>query len=69
MTNVKKANPGTDEAIRNGCACPVIDNHRGKGRPMADGRVWIYNGNCGYHSAETIEAGRRNGASMPRPPS
>jgi hypothetical protein len=25
-------NPGSDEAIKQGCTCPVLDNGRGRGR-------------------------------------
>ncbi len=45
-----KANPGTKEALENNCTCPVLDNHHGKGIPTKDGRVFIYNENCPYHS-------------------
>jgi hypothetical protein len=24
-------NPGTEEAIKQGCKCPVLDNHHGRG--------------------------------------
>jgi hypothetical protein len=30
-------NPGSPEATAQGCLCPVIDNHHGKGVPNGDG--------------------------------
>lgn len=37
MTN----NPGSDEAIAQGCTCPVMDNGRGRGAYQVDG-VWQF---------------------------
>lgn len=34
-------NPGSDDAIRLGCKCPVIDNGHGAGFPY-EGRVCFY---------------------------
>lgn len=43
-------NPGSVDAIRLGCLCPVIDNHYGQGMPYPDGpRFWISE-NCPIHS-------------------
>lgn len=28
-------NPGSTKAVTAGCTCPVMDNHNGKGFPMA----------------------------------
>lgn len=28
--------PGSDEAVKLGCACPVMDNHHGAGFPALD---------------------------------
>ena len=33
-----KPNPGSDEAIEQGCMCPVLDNADGKGTPLG---FWI----------------------------
>ena len=45
-------NPGSDEAVKAGCLCPIIDNARGRGcgRRGKDGEplFWI-NGNCPLH--------------------
>jgi len=37
--------PGSPEAIQNGCTCPVLDNHNGEGQ---DGAFWI-NAECPVH--------------------
>lgn len=30
--NMRKPNPGSDAAVKQGCICPRIDNHYGKGK-------------------------------------
>ena len=46
MTN----NPGSDEAIAQGCTCPVLDNGRGRGAYQVDGKwqFWVSTG-CPLH--------------------
>ena len=39
-------NPGSDEAIEQGCTCPVMDNNHGEG--MGEGRFWIAS-DCKLH--------------------
>lgn len=43
-------NPGSDQAIENGCTCPVLDNGHGKGH-LGDGGKYGYwvNGDCPLH--------------------
>lgn len=49
-----KPNPGSEEAIKAGCTCPVMDNNRGKGIPIPgkDGKIetafWM-SGDCPIH--------------------
>ena len=46
-------NPGSDEAVRQGCTCPVLDNGHGRGaRVNEDGDVlfWFTSG-CPVHGA------------------
>ena len=31
-------NPGSAEAVKRGCQCPVLDNHHGKG---VNGMFWV----------------------------
>jgi len=45
--------PGSKEAIKLGCACPVLDNGygRGSGYTGDDGKpVFWLDGNCSYHN-------------------
>ena len=38
---MKIPNPGSDEAVRKGCLCAVLDNRRGKGAfDFGDGLFW-----------------------------
>jgi hypothetical protein len=49
-------NPGTNEAIAQGCICPVIDNHYGKGVPQMDGtRAFWIEENCPMHGKKDGE--------------
>jgi len=41
-----KPNPGSDEAVAQGCACPVMDNCKGQG--IGAGLFWI-NQECPLH--------------------
>ena len=42
MTDPK---PGSPDARKQGCTCPVIDNHHGAGDP----RGWWVSGDCPLH--------------------
>lgn len=44
-------NPGSDEARKLGCNCPVIDNGRGKGWMGLPG-VFVQRGDCPLHGFE-----------------
>ncbi|MAH48459.1 hypothetical protein CMI37_21720 [Candidatus Pacearchaeota archaeon] len=44
-------NPGSDEALRLGCLCPVLDNNHGAG---LDG-LFIYAVGCPVHDAREEE--------------
>ena len=50
---MKRPNPGSDEAIKQGCTCPVLDNGHGVGCGIedADGlpAFWV-TANCPLHS-------------------
>lgn len=47
-----KPNPGSPEAVEQGCTCSVIDNHHGDGEPLRDGtaRRWYIRLYCPVHS-------------------
>jgi len=42
-------NPGSPEAIKAGCLCPVLDNYHGLG--LGDGKFWI-NADCPLHGQD-----------------
>ena len=42
-------NPGSEAAVRNGCTCPVMDNHFGKGVPSSDGVQFWHTEGCPLH--------------------
>ena len=59
MSDTKlKPPPGSNEAIQQGCKCPVIENNRGKGYMGLEG-VYVYSGGCDLHIAEAIETNKR----------
>jgi hypothetical protein len=37
------ANPGSDEAVKKGCKCHVMNDHRGRGRVFS-GELWVSEG-------------------------
>lgn len=41
--------PGSDEAINQGCICPIVDNHFGAGRPTFSGPEFTYVIGCPIH--------------------
>ena len=45
-------NPGSDEAIQQGCACPVLDNCHGAG--YYGGPGFVYSSLCPLHKAEYV---------------
>ena len=49
-----KVNPGSDEAIKLGCTCPVMDNAHGRGAFIEDGQVMFwYSQDCPVHNDKT----------------
>jgi hypothetical protein len=45
--------PGSDEAIKLGCSCAIMDNNHGRGAYVVDGKpvFWI-SGDCIVHSED-----------------
>ena len=43
-----KPNPGSAEAVKQGCQCPIIDNGHGHGYKGCEG-VFVINGDCPLH--------------------
>ena len=65
---MKTPNPGSDEAIAQGCTCPVMDNGHGKGYMGGvkdeDGNVvFVMNCDCPLHGAK--EGERKNNEPIP----
>ena len=52
---MNKPNPGSDEAIKQGCQCPVMDNHYGKGFEWKGKTQFWINGNCPLHGDSNKE--------------
>lgn len=45
--------PGSDEAIKRGCRCAIIDNNYGKGAYIVDGKpVYWVSGDCALHTED-----------------
>jgi len=51
----EKPTPGSDEAVKQGCTCPVLDNARGKGFMMQGERCFWYSGDCPVHVRREIK--------------
>jgi len=47
-----RGNPGSDEAIKHGCTCPVMDNRHGEGVPSSVGALFWMNKDCPIHGEE-----------------
>lgn len=47
-------NPGSPEAIADGCICPRMDNNNGKWAPYPPDGWWIVQG-CPMHSIEVAD--------------
>ncbi len=45
-------NPGSIEAQKMGCACPVIDNEHGKGIRVKGEQLFWINDECALHGAK-----------------
>lgn len=43
--------PGSEEAVRLGCLCPVMDNHYGRGFEITGHQSYWYNADCPLHEA------------------
>lgn len=54
MDDEVRPDPGSDEARKLGCVCPVVDNQRGKGAYIKDGKpqFWIAQ-SCVVHNPMT----------------
>ena len=48
-------NPGSDEAAKLGCTCPMIDNHHGLGAHGEGNQFWIAD-DCPLHGENASRA-------------
>ena len=57
--DMTKANSGSDEAIKAGCTCPVLDNNHGRGAytTKAGHPAFWYSGGCPIHTDTAEEMG------------
>jgi len=49
MADTMTPNPGSKEAIEQGCTCPVYDNAHGKGIPFDGETCFWYDSTCNVH--------------------
>jgi len=49
-------NPGSKEALAQGCTCAVIDNHYGNGIPYPSGPAFWITAGCPIHDPERTES-------------
>ena len=53
--NGKPPNPGSPEAVAQGCTCPVLDNCNGKGSEFGGpGTFWMHSG-CPLHGNHQVD--------------
>lgn len=52
---MSNSNPGSDEAVKQVCTCPVEDNRHGAGAATIERceRMYWVNGNCPLHGSES----------------
>ncbi len=55
MTTKPSPSPGSPEALRLGCTCPVSDNRNGLGIVIKQRIVYWYNLDCPVHAEEAHE--------------
>jgi hypothetical protein len=45
-------NPGSPEAVEQGCLCAVLDNYHGAGFPWDGKTAWWITGGCPLHTEQ-----------------
>lgn len=56
---MKQPNPGSKEAIKLGCICPVYDNSNGEGY-MGMKDIFVYTEGCKVHGLKKVKSDREN---------
>lgn len=53
--------PGSSQAIKQGCQCPILDNEHGRGY-LGDGHNygWVVSGDCPMHGEKEDETSTEN---------
>ncbi len=51
---MSKLNPGSPEAKKKGCTCPIIDNHYGAGFLYGGKKSWWINEGCPLHDKTVV---------------
>ena len=51
---MERPNPGSNEAIAQGCTCPVLDNNYGKSAPWPPDGWWMVEG-CPVHTVVPLD--------------
>jgi len=46
--------PGSDEAVEEGCECPILDNCHGRGY-MGQDEVYVVNAECPMHGRKSYD--------------
>lgn len=55
MKNKSIPNPGSKEAIKLGCKCPVLDNSHGLGMEVRGMKLYWFTENCPIHTIKEKE--------------
>lgn len=55
--------PGSKEAIKCGCICPVMDNHHGRGFPYGGSLCFWHSVDCPIHGEDNGKTGKNVDAS------
>jgi hypothetical protein len=60
----REPDPGSDEAVEQGCLCPVMDNNHGRGSGYpgaAGGATYWVNADCPLHGTNRERSGMKDG--------
>ncbi len=54
-------NPGTEEAVKLSCSCPILDNNYGEGFTMNGVQVFWFTSGCPIHNFKEEEGDEAEG--------
>lgn len=55
LTKEETPHPGSKEAIKMGCTCPVLDNHHGQGFTMGGETCFWMTRDCPVHNKPEVK--------------